>query len=43
MKLFENDEQVGTTRFLDEDCVRNPIIPYILNKLREFEADMPKN
>lgn len=34
-ELFKNDDIVGTVEFTDEDCVRNPIIPKILSKLRE--------
>ena len=33
--LFKDEDFVGTVEFTDEDCVRNPIIPLILNKLRE--------
>ena len=33
VNTFENDEKVGCVRFLPEDCVRNPIITYILNKI----------
>ena len=33
--LFGDEDFVGTVEFTDEDCVRNPIIPLILNKLRE--------
>jgi len=32
--LFEDDEIIGIIKFRDEDCVRNPIIPKILEKLR---------
>ena len=27
----------GTVEFTDEDCVRNPIIPYLLSKIKEIE------
>ena len=33
--LFKDDPIVGTIEFTDEDCVRNPIIPKILSKLRD--------
>lgn len=35
LKIFEDDDEVGTVAFEDSDCVRNPIIPKILEKLRE--------
>ena len=35
LDIFEGDKLIGTLQFTDEDCVRNPIIPKILNKLRE--------
>lgn len=34
-EIFEVDDNVGTLEFTDADCVRNPIIPKILSKLRE--------
>lgn len=34
-EIFEADDNVGTLEFTDADCVRNPIIPKILSKLRE--------
>lgn len=37
IELFNNDDTVGAVTFSDEDCVRNPCIPYILNKLRTLE------
>ena len=37
MELFKDSEVVGTVEFTDEDCVRNPIIPYLLNKIKEIE------
>lgn len=37
IELFNNDSTVGAITFSDEDCVRNPCIPYILNKLRTLE------
>lgn len=33
--IFKDDPLIGTIEFTDEDCVRNPIIPKILKKLRE--------
>ena len=33
--VFKDDSIVGTIEFTDEDCVRNPIIPKILSKLRD--------
>lgn len=33
--VFKEDPLVGTIEFTDDDCVRNPIIPKILCKLRE--------
>lgn len=35
LEIFRNNDIVGTVEFKDEDCVRNPIIPVILEKLRE--------
>lgn len=40
MKIFENDENIGIVQFKDEDCIRNPIIPKILQKLRDYENKM---
>ena len=37
VELFKNSEIVGTVQFTDEDCVRNPIIPYLLEKIKEIE------
>lgn len=37
MELFKDSDQVGTVQFTDEDCVRNPIIPYLLDKIKEIE------
>lgn len=37
MELFKDSDVVGTVEFTDEDCVRNPIIPYLLNKIKEIE------
>lgn len=35
MDIFKDSEIIGTIKFNDEDCVRNPIIPIILSQLRE--------
>jgi phosphate starvation-inducible protein PhoH len=32
-EIFENDEKVGVVKFLPGDCVRNPLIEYMLNKI----------
>ena len=37
-KIFSDEDYVGVVEFSPEDCVRNPIIPKILDKLREFES-----
>lgn len=37
-KLFQGEDYVGVVEFGPEDCVRNPIIPKILDKLRDFES-----
>ena len=37
VKLFENDDAVGVVEFQPEDCVRNPIIPHLLEKIKEIE------
>lgn len=37
VELFHDSEQVGTVNFTEEDCVRNPIIPYLLDKLKTIE------
>lgn len=36
-ELFKDSDVVGTVQFTDDDCVRNPIIPYLLNKIKEIE------
>ena len=33
--IFKDSNFIGTVEFTDEDCVRNPLIPKILEKLRE--------
>lgn len=35
LDIFRDEDFIGTIEFMDEDCVRNPIIPLILEKLRE--------
>jgi hypothetical protein len=35
--LFKESPIVGTVEFLAEDCVRNPIIPQILDILTNLE------
>lgn len=35
LDIFKDEDFVGTIEFGDEDCVRNPLIPLILEKLRE--------
>ena len=35
--LFRGDDMIGTIKFEEEDCVRNPIIPHILEKLKILE------
>lgn len=35
ISLFEDTDLVGCVEFTDDDCVRNPIIPKILNILRD--------
>lgn len=37
IKIFNDDKNIGIIQFNDEDCVRNPIIPKILQKLRDYE------
>lgn len=37
LNIFKDDEKVGTIEFTPDDCVRNPIIPHILDKLKEIE------
>lgn len=35
INIFKDSDIIGTLEFTDEDCVRNPVIPIILSKLRE--------
>ena len=37
LRLFKDSDFVGTVQFLPEDCVRNPIIPKVLDKLKALE------
>ena len=37
LDLFKNDDIVGTVEFSDDECVRNKIIPIILQKLRTLK------
>jgi len=37
IKLFADDPVVGVVEFQPEDCVRNPIIPHLLDKIKEIE------
>lgn len=34
LDIFSGTDIIGTIEFVDDDCVRNPIIPKILSKLR---------
>ena len=36
LNIFKESNVIGTIEFDDSDCVRNPIIPKILQRLREF-------
>jgi phosphate starvation-inducible PhoH-like protein len=35
LDICRDSDVIGTIEFQDEDCVRNPLIPIILEKLRE--------
>lgn len=37
IKIFVDDDAVGVVEFQPEDCVRNPIIPHLLEKIKEIE------
>ena len=37
INIFKDDEDIATVHFEDDECVRNPIIPKILNKLRKYK------
>ena len=36
INIFKDDEDVAIVHFEDDECVRNPIIPKILDKLRKY-------
>ena len=35
---FENDDKIGCIKFLPEECIRNPIITYVLNKIAHVQT-----
>lgn len=35
LEIFQDSDIIGTVKFEDSDCVRNPIIPVILEELRK--------
>lgn len=37
LKIFKDSDFIGTVEFQPEDCVRNPLIPKILDKLKGLE------
>ena len=37
MERVQNDDLIGVVQFNNEDCVRNPIIPHLLNKIKTIE------
>lgn len=37
INIFKDEDYIGYCHFEDDECVRNPIIPKVLNKLRDFE------
>lgn len=37
LEIFSETDLIGTIEFIDEDCVRNPIIPKILSALRSHD------
>lgn len=37
VKIFEDDDKVGVVKFNENDCVRNPIIPHLLDKIKILE------
>lgn len=39
IEIFKNSDEIATVHFEDDECVRNPIIPKILDKLREFDKN----
>ena len=43
LEIFQDDEKIGSVRFLPEDCVRNPIITYVLNKVTMYNESCLQN
>lgn len=43
IKIFKDEDFMGYCHFTDEECVRNPIIPKVLDKLRDFEKEKRKD
>ena len=43
LQIFQDDEKIGSVRFLPEDCVRNPIITYVLNKVTMYNESCLQN
>ena len=39
INIFKDDDGVAIVHFEDDECVRNPIIPKILDKIRDFEKN----
>lgn len=39
LEIFKEDELVGTVEFEESDCVRNPIIPHLLEKIKLIESN----
>lgn len=37
MKIFKDDPVIGVVEFGPDDCVRNPIIPHLLEKINQVE------
>lgn len=37
-EIFQGEDYIGSIEFTDEDCVRNPLIPKILEKLKEHNV-----
>ena len=40
INIFKDDEDVAIVHFEDDECVRNPIIPKILDKLRKYNNNI---
>lgn len=36
MRIFNETEMISTVEFTEDDCVRNPLIPKVLERLKEF-------